>query len=233
MAFLSARTSASRLSSRPLTLSKLLLFQVLVFLGWGLRGAALRPGVRSWECWEPARPQASWLFPCIAVQGRRCSVGQTLRSFACCEGWLVEWVVASRVAQWVVSWLRGLAEGGPCLARLKVLTIGLLVGPFLRIRPQRPRSRSRAAAAGVVRQGFSRASKRKCFCRFWCTGRPQGGGAVFDKRFSLNEIYQRYDYKKNVVRSIAILTLIRPTLTLPLYLQLPLLFCPMQLPIQG
>ncbi len=59
MAFLFVRTSASRLSSRPLTLSKLLSFWVLVFLGWGLRGAALGLGVRSWECWELARPWAS------------------------------------------------------------------------------------------------------------------------------------------------------------------------------
>ena len=81
-----------------------------------------------------------------AVQGRQYSVGLTLQSFA----WLQR--VAGGVARWVVGWLSGLARGdSPCLARLKILTVGLLVGPLLRIHPQRPRSRSRAAAAGVVR----------------------------------------------------------------------------------
>ena len=56
------------------------------------------------------------------------------------------------MARWVVGWLSGLARGGGlCPARLKILMVGLLVGPLLRIHPRRPRSRSRAAAAGVVR----------------------------------------------------------------------------------
>ena len=55
--------------------------------------------------------------------------------------WLALWLVGG------VAWL----QGGLCGYAAENLTIGLLETPLLRIRLRRPRGRSRAVAAGVVR----------------------------------------------------------------------------------
>ncbi len=58
--------------------------------------------------------------------------------------------VAVFVARLGLAWRLG-SGVGLCTARLKILTVGLLVNPLLRIHPRRLHYASRAAAAGVVR----------------------------------------------------------------------------------